>query len=432
MPKEGIRRPCEQAMNRVLARTTGTIVEIILRLAWTMGLSATEIVDLKWSEVSFADRIIHLLGRSLPIDDELFAALELHYQRAELYHSEYVVSSDRLHKQMTRMSISRLARNALDEEGLTDITLTDLRDDYILRLLEQHDWTYVAHISGISVRAAKLRYSDHQQPKVKKNEPTTHRPTKVDEAYLLNLAQSGSAEGLAIWMGWKLSMRMTDAVELTWKQIDMKERRILLPEQTLHMDDVLYQQLRRLQAERNPDEDSVVLVTPRSKRPYTLDRLSVVIKDALLRGGMEGVTFLDLITFSRAKRKTPEATPADDILMSYAKQHGNIPKNKGEELLQGTGESAYIRLQYLANSGKLVQVGTIFYVPGTVVPPCEQYEVIRAYLQANGPSFLRELNALLHLNGRQCEWILHGFVEEGKLIKQGRRYVLPAEHTENT
>ena len=125
MPKETIRRPCEQAMNRVLARTNGTIVEIILRLAWTMGLSAAEIVALKWSEVSFADRMIHLLGRSLPMDDELFAALEIHHQKAELYHSEYVVSSDRLHKQMTRMSISRLARNALDEEGLTDITLTE-------------------------------------------------------------------------------------------------------------------------------------------------------------------------------------------------------------------------------------------------------------------------------------------------------------------
>ena len=91
MGKESFRRPDEQAMNHVLTKNHKSIVEIILRLAWNMGLSAKEICGLKWSDVSLADRQIHLPGRSLPIADEMLPGLELHYRRAVVYKSEYVL-----------------------------------------------------------------------------------------------------------------------------------------------------------------------------------------------------------------------------------------------------------------------------------------------------------------------------------------------------
>ena len=432
MIKETFRRPDEQVMNHVLTKNHKSIVEIVLRLAWNMGLTAKEICGLKWSDVSFADKQIHLPGRSLPIADEMLPGLEFHYKRAIIYKSEYVVSSDRNHTQMNRVSIAALVRKTLDEGGLADITLTDLRDDFILRQLEQHDWPYVARISGIAILSAQKRYGSQQQPKEKKGESTEKRPVVMNEACLLTLAQNGSAEGLAIWMGWKLGMRLSDIVELTWKQIDMENRCIFVPAQTLDMDDVLYQQLRRLQAERNPEQDEYVVLTPRSKRPFSLERLSVAIKNMLFREGMEGMTFLDLITLSQMERQQPKLEKADAILMGYAEQHGNISKRKGAELLQGTDMSAYNQLQNLAKNGKLVHVGEVYYIPGTVVPPEEHYEVVCAYLQENGPSFLKELTDLLRLTGRQAQWILLGFVKEGRLIKKGKRYALPAETIEST
>ncbi len=59
--------------------------------------------------------------------------------------------SDRRCRPMPPESISRLARTALNDAGLADLTLGDLRRDFIIRQLEQHDWPYAARVSGISV-----------------------------------------------------------------------------------------------------------------------------------------------------------------------------------------------------------------------------------------------------------------------------------------
>ena len=51
-------RPDEAAMRRVLERVKGELGEIILRLAWNLGLTREEIRQLKWSEVSFSERCV--------------------------------------------------------------------------------------------------------------------------------------------------------------------------------------------------------------------------------------------------------------------------------------------------------------------------------------------------------------------------------------
>lgn len=74
-----------------------------------------------------------------------------------------------------------------------------------------------------------------------------------------------------------------------------------------------------------------------------------------------------------------------------------------------------------------MRVGTKYYPAGQVVPPEEQYGVIREFLTQSGPAYRQDLAALLHIGDRQCALILKHMVEAGRLVRTGQRYALPVE-----
>ena len=59
------------------------------------------------------------------------------------------------------------------------------------------------------------------------------------------------------------------------------------------------------------------------------------------------------------------------------------------------------------------------------VPPEEQYDVIRTFLEQSGPAYRQDLAALLHVGDRQCALILKHMVEDRRLVQAGQRYALP-------
>ena len=125
--RETIPFPDGQAMARVLNRSRETATELILRLAWDLGLSRDEIYQVRWNDVSFDKKALILPDRQVPMEDDTYQCL---LDRREKYggESEYVVISDVQHRRMRPESISRIARTALDTEpSLADIRLIDLR-----------------------------------------------------------------------------------------------------------------------------------------------------------------------------------------------------------------------------------------------------------------------------------------------------------------
>lgn len=134
-----VNRPDEGAMDRILKQNFYNAAGVILRLAWQAGLLRDEIQHLTWAQIDFLDQQILLPDRAVPVPDGLadwLAGLRDSRNRR----SEVVVLSDRDQRPLTPQSISRLARTALDKEGQTGIRLIDLRHDFILRQLEEHDW----------------------------------------------------------------------------------------------------------------------------------------------------------------------------------------------------------------------------------------------------------------------------------------------------
>jgi len=421
MRKEGFRRPDETALRVILEQNRGTMAETILRLAWNLGLFREEMHQLTWNEVSFEEALVRLPERSVPMDEEVLQCLRERYtQRGHI--SPFVVISDRNRKPMAPQSIARCARTALDAGGLTDINLVDLRHDFTIRQLQQHDWPYVARISGIAVSTLCNIYAQYLPRRTEAALPERSRETpRVDEFEMWKLLQveGNSPVGLTVWMAWKLGMQMKEIVDLTWEQVDLKNGTIRLPDRTISMGVTLRRHLTQVWESRGVGDNPHVLLTPQSRRPYDHARLSRSVRTALIRGGMENLTLRDLV---REEKRSWE----DTLILRRAEERGTITRSEVMNLLQVSKIPAYSRLSRLTEEGKLTRVGAKYYPAGTAVSPEEHYRVIRNHLEQVGSAYRQELAELLRIEGRQCQSILRRMVKNGQLVCSGQQYALPS------
>lgn len=407
------RRPDEAAMFAVLEKNKYLLAETLIVLAWRMGLTREEIYNLKWEEFSFSERLLHLPDRAVPMDEEAFVRLN---RRCEMRgrRSEYVAANDRNGKRVHINYIPACVRSALDEGGLQDITLVDLRQDFVIRQLQEHPWPYVARISGVTASTLFQRYADYLRPQQGNREGT---PQEGDRLPALLQTCGASPEGLALRMSRYMGLGLREMVSLTWEQVDLESGILLLADGPHPMPEELNALLKQVRADRRPEDDPHVLLSVQARRPILPDRLSVMVRTALIRGGMEQTTLADLLRSYREENM-------DSAIMQLAETDGEITRSSVMSRLGLTGNQASKRLRALAERKKLVRVGAKYYLPGTVVAPEEQYEAIRAYLR-DGGAYRDDLARLLRLEGRLCGRVLSRLVEEGKLVKTAQLYTLP-------
>lgn len=420
MEKKEYKHVDREKMLLVLEQSKGKCAEVILRLAWNMGLSLAEIKDLTWPQVSFAESTISISGRCIPMDEGTQSCLQKWHDRFIKRNIEYVVISDLRHVHVTRVSMSRFANDAMKQGGLEDITLWDLRHDYVIRLLEQYDLPYVARVSGMNIRTLKQNYSQFVKTgsKVARNEPT---PVNVDEERIRRLVKDeGAPLGVAIWLSWKLDMSLEEITGLAWQQIDLSSRILQSQKGYIFIDDTLAELLQQAQASRDPAGDPHVILTPKAKKPYDIQRLSVVMRDTLIRGGLEN-------TQLRQLKQGKEKKGREDLLLEYIEKNKSMTMLEAMDVLQTTYAPAYRCMQRLKEQGKVLMIGSRYYLAGTVVPPEQQYEVVRTYLEKQGSSEIGEIAKLLNIESRRTAWILHKMIEEGKLQMKGKTYSLPGK-----
>lgn len=417
MGKNTLNRPDKAAMARILENNQSNMEGIILRLAWKQGLTREEIRQLTWNDISFSSGQIILEDRLIPLDEETQACLQARYDfRGSV--SPFVVISERCRRQLLPESISRIARAALDQEGQTGISLADLRRDFIICQLEEHDWPYAARVSGVSAPTLYAKFSAYMSPK--KTEKAAL--PQVDEFRLWKVLQSegNSPVGLTLWLAWKMGIPVRDIVSLTWDQVDFEKDVIRLEDRAVPFGSTVRRLLRETWESGRDIPDNHVLLTPNSKKPMDQPRLSKLVRTALIRGGLEDVTLRDLNREEKHERE-------DGLLLRYAAEKGSITRREVMDMLGLQKVSAYERLRRLTEQRKLVRVGSKYYLTGTVVPPEEQYEVVRRHLEQVDGAYRQELAELLHVEARQCTLILKHMVEEGKLVQLGQRYFLPSE-----
>ena len=370
------KRPDPAAMERILTRFPYSPEGAILRLAWLEGLSREEIAALTWDQVQFEDNALTLPDRTVPLAPSAEDCLR---ERHRLYaqRDPHVIISDRYQRPMPPESVSRLARTALDTEG-QKVSLKDLRQDFVIRQLQTHDWTYAARVSGMAVSTLRGSFSQYFQER-----QSAAPELPPDSEYLLwRIVQQegGSVVGLALWMGWKLQMQPGEILNLTWSQVDLDRGLLRLPDREIPMGSRLSRLLGDVCGHRkNPAQDRVLL-TPGTGKPMDLARLSAV---------------------------------------------GSLTREEVMDLL-GVSKSAALKLlNQLRQDGAVVRIGGCYYPAGAVVLPEDQSAAVTAYLAAHGTAVRKELAELLNLPPAQCTALLRRMADRGELLLTGKRYALP-------
>lgn len=414
------KRPDEAALLRILEKNKFRLAETLIVLAWCLGLSRDEIYNLKWTDFSFEEKQLYLPDRCIPLDEEAYTRLYRRWQ-GKGQRGEYVASNDRNVEHVHPNYIPRCVRIALDEGGLTDINMIDLRQDFVIRLLEKHPWPYVARVSGITASTLHQKYPQYVQS-IRGDPEGRIAEAQVDHPQLWTVIQEAgtSVEGLALRLCWQMGIYLQDTVTLTWDQVDFEQHVIRLKGEDLPMPSDLEALLFQVRATRSPDDAPHVLLTVKSKRPLKGDRLSVLVRTALIRGGMEDMTLAALLKKSRE-------TKDDAAILRFVALAEKTTKNEVMSRFKLTTNQASARLRRLTDQQKLIRIGNTYYLPGTVVPPEKHYEVICDLLEELGGAYRQDIAERLHLEGRKCEWILAQLVREGKLSKTGQRYTLPRD-----
>lgn len=414
-----VNRPDEGAMERALRENSGNAAGAVLRLAWQAGLLRDEIQRLTWEQVDFLDGTIVLPDRKVPIGQELADWLQT-LRDGRDRSQEAVVLSDRDHKPLTPQSISRLARGALDKQGQKDVRLIDLRHDFVLRQLEEHDWQYVSRITGVEAAGLNVHFAGHLEEKKISTRIRREEAVQIDEFALWKLlrAEGTSPAGIALWLTWQVGLQLEEIVDLRWEQV--KEDRICLPEREAPLSSGARKALEELA--RESEREGWVLTAPRSRQPYDRTRLSKLARAALVRAGLDNLTLRDL-RVDCALRSGGEGR-----ILSQVRRQGWITRNEVMGLLNVSRTTAYNRLKQLVSRGKLTQVGARYYPPEAVVPPERQEAAVLEYLEREGFAYRQDIARLLGIGVVQCRPILQRMLASGALVQERQRYQLNKEN----
>ncbi len=412
-----VNRPDEGAMNRILAAHAEDAAGAILRLAWQAGLLREEIQGLTWERVDFLDRKIVLADRSVPISDELAEWLQ-RLRDSRDRRQEHVVLSDRDRKPLTPQSISRLARTALDREGQTAVRLIDLRNDFVLRQLETHDWQYVSRITGVEAAGLNVHFGRHLEEKRVSTRIRREAPARIDEFALWKLlrAEGTSPAGVALWLTWQAGLQLEEIVALRWNQVELDRGLLRLEDRRVPLTGGVLGALETLRG-LEPDTEWV-LTSPRSRQPYDRTRLSKLVRAALIRAGLDDVTLRDL------RMDCGLRSGGEGRILELVRKRRAVTRNDVCALLEVSRTTAYNRLRQMVKRGRLTQVGNRYYLPEAVVPPEKQADVILDYLEREGFAYRQDIARLLGIEPGQCRPVLQKLLASGRICQERQRYLL--------
>lgn len=411
-----VNRPDPHAMKRILSTHLSDAVGTIIRLAWYEGLLRDEIVSLTWDNVSFLNGQIELADRTVPLLNgmERFLA-DLSEQQSET--SDRVLLSDRYRKPITPQHVSRLIREALDAEGQKEVRLIDLRHDFVIRQLEKNHWQYTSRITGLTATSLQLHFADYLPKKQLSTRVQNKKHTQIDEFRLWKLLQQEetSAVGLTLRLTWQAGLYLNEISGLTWGQVDWNGRRLVLKDgRIIRLRQDLFHLLETLKQENAPN--APVVFSPRAHKPIPQARLSKLTRAALVNAGLDNITMRDL------RMDYELRLGGEELILNYVRKNHRISRNETAEILQVSEKTAYHRLKRLVQYGKLVQVGTKYYLPDTVVPPEQQREAVMAYLRKEQIAYRNDITNLLHTEPSQVSLLLKHMVIDGEIVCDKQRY----------
>ena len=418
-------RPDAAAVEAALSGHDCRPAGMVLLLAWRAGLTRDEIHALAWDSVDLAAGLLRLPDREIPLEGRAAEALERWKSRSGDI-SAYVAVSPKYRTHLAPSSVSALARSALDAVGQRQVRLIDLRYDYIRRQIAAGGWAHALRVAGAGLAnyrnaLAAALCPPETAPENEGGEREQAPPPADGEYRLWQLMQRGrgTAAGMALWMLRQMALRPEEIAALTWDDVDLDAGVLRTGGRETAMTQGVRRVLAEEKARRAAEDDPHVLLSPRSRAPMNVARLCALVREALIRGGLEGYT-------AAGVRQAALRERAENVLGAYVREHGFVTPRQASEALGTDRGAAWRSLRELTERGVLVCVGGRDYSAETTAPPERHPELLRAYLARAGAVSAGEAGELLGLPSRQAARVLKRLTAQG-VLSAGERgvYTLP-------
>ena len=415
-------QPNEEALKKCLQGHSNDANGVTVRLAWLAGLTRGEIYELTWEQVDYEKRLLHLPDRDVPLCDDLAQSLKKwsNFSDGKL---PYVMVSRRQKKHIMLQALTRLVKDVMEEIEQPEVGLLDLRYDFMRRELLTHDWPYVLRITGFSVTTYRNKIAGMFETA---SAPGSSVDKETEEYLLWKILQSNkdTPEGIALWLSWQMDLISREIVELTWDQVDFEANELHLPTRTLPMTNAVSGILHSEHAKRTPDDDPHVILTPKSRKPVDVARISAMVRTLLVRGGIETKSISVLRANANMRRDKQE-------LLAFVREAGCVTIKSTMARFGYTESAAHNRLHALVEDGALTHVSSGYYPSDEIVPPEQHEQAVLDYLDREGVAYCADVAELLHIGKRPAAKLLTALVREGKLtLEKGSKQYRVSEPEE--
>lgn len=379
----------------------------IVLLAWDAGLSPGEISALRWDAVDLSEGFLVLGERRIPLEGPLEELLgEL------LGENVYVIPNGRSnYTPMNRVSVSRKARQTLDRAGEPDVTLTDLREDFLRRLMERLPMEQVVEISGYEVRSIQeyARRIGIQPPELSGRGDRQASPPAG--ALLSALVQEGDTlDSRIVLLSWLGGLTLEQMAQLRWQDLSLPDRSWTIAGESAPIPRDLLPYLTEW-AQKRPD-DAWLLRGPRSGKPVPIHDLSRRGREFFVRHRLSGYSLALL-------RGKAEPALLRHRMLELVQADLHVTTGKAAAALGLSPGKARALLSALAREGA-VTCGApgVYQLPGQETPR----QRMEAFLSARrGTSVSRkDLAEVLRTGDGSVTYYIKEAMENGLLTRAGR------------
>lgn len=347
--------PDANKLHRLLALESDPTTVAIIQLAWQAGLAATEIANLRWTDINFDDGTLSVSGREIPMVHDLSSFLSSMEQAGA-----YVIYS-KLAKggPTTRNSVSRKARIALDLVG-EKASLLDLRFDYIVRLLKEQPAEDVSRVTGCEIRTLQeinKRYTDGS-PNPTPQRIANQNNYNIDRPFLEAAikAEGDTLDAKIIMLSWMCGLSLREMSDLTWDDVDLSDNILSMGKKEIPIPEALSSVLR---AESNKSNTAdCVLKGIRSAEKLTTFFLSRRAGEFFARNELGGITLNGI----KGKYGAQPDSELNKRLIQLVEQRGRM---SAKEIAAGLGLSKDKSAKLLHS---LISCGNLKYSGGLYIP----------------------------------------------------------------
>ena len=384
---------------------------VVIHLAWRCGLSTKAIWTLKWQEIDFDNAFLRLPNRNVPIEQKTLRQLSIWKNICEDFGCEYITVSLKTKRYVVIQLLSRTVRDALSGIGIDSINIKDLRNDFIERALKQYDWEYAMTISGLTASTYKAQFV-HMGSRERPIGPRVNDESNDIERLKRALENNkNSTMGLALWLLFDADLQIGEIVSLKWNQVNLAERTVSVERGKMAISEQITELLEQEKASRLPDEPPYVILSPVSRKPMDPGRMSVVIKNLLMKSGLSTTSVLSL------KWKIAQE-PNKQAIIDYVCKNGSISGADAMELLGASSTRAYNILKILTDEGKLAKTRHNRWRLSEEVVSVEDWrDAVIELARKQGRITKDEVAEMLHTANFSARALLRNMRQEGTIKK---------------